>query len=143
MSGCVFFLPPPYILPQIKTRLPNHFSALTAIYQELPYYQDLLSYPFTNLVVNLGAETNGHIDSQDDELCVTLPFGCWKGGELSFYELGIVLELRPGDVVIFPSNRITHFNLWMEGFRGSIVLSTDSRMKGWIDGRNGWSSWVR
>ena len=84
-----------------------------------------------------------NIDSQDDDLCVVLPFGDWKGGELCLYESGLVLELRPGDVVMFPSNHITHFNLHMEGYRGSLVLSTDSHMKGWIKDRNGWGVHIR
>ena len=72
-----------------------------------------------------------------------LPFGNWKGGELCLYEPGITLGLRAGDVVLFPSNRISHFNLCMEGHCGSIVLSTDRDMKGWIENRNHWASYVR
>lgn len=92
--------------------------------------------------MNLGAETSAHTDPQDDNLCAVVPFGNWKGGELCLYELGIALELRPGDVVMFPSNRITHFNLRMEGHRGSMVLSTDSHMRGWIENNNGWGDRV-
>ena len=95
------------------------------------------------MIVNLGAETTAHIDPQDDDLCLVIPFGDWKGGELCFYELGIALELCPGDVVMFPSNQITHFNLCMEGHRGSFVLCSDVQMEGWVGDRNGWSKWVK
>lgn len=72
-----------------------------------------------------------------------LPFGDWEGGELCLYEPGITLDLCAGDVVLFPSNQISHFNLCMEGYRGSMVLSTDRDMKGWVENRNNWASHIR
>ena len=133
----------PYLSYQVRSRLPNHFDELVAVIRHIPFAQNLLSYPFTNLIVNLGAETSAHIDPQDNGLCVVLPFGNWTGGELCLYEPGLVLELRPGDVVMFPSNHVTHFNLRMEGYRGSLVLSTDSHMNSWIKDRNGWGAHIR
>jgi len=133
----------PYLSLQIRGRLPDHYVRLSAVFGEIPFQQNLLSYPFTNLVVNLGAETSAHVDPQDDELCAVFPFGNWTGGELCLYEPGITLELRAGDVVLFPSNRITHFNLRMAGHRGSMVLNTDSHMKSWIKDRNGWGERIR
>ena len=90
--------------------------------------------------MNVGAETSAHIDPQDNGLCAVIPFGDWEGGELCLCQPGIVLELCAGDVVIFPSNKILHFNLAMQGHRGSMVLSTDCQMKGWTGDRNGWST---
>lgn len=95
-------------------------------------------YPFTKLVVNLGAQTQGHIDPKDNDLCVVVPFGEWEGGELCLYQPGVVLELEPGDVVVFPSNRIAHFNLEISGLRGSLVMATDVNLDAWKANRNHW-----
>jgi len=102
----------------------------------------MVSYPFTNFILNLGAETDGHIDPMDDGLCAVIPFGNWKGGELCLSQLGLVLQLQPGDVVLFPSNQIAHFNLRMSGQRGSIVLSTDKTLKSWVNNKNEWDDHV-
>ena len=90
-------------------------------------------------MVNIGAQLEPHTDPKDDGLCVVIPFGSWKGGELCLYDAGIVLELEPGDVVLFPSDRITHFNLEVEGLCGSLVMATDRDIKGsWMENRNNW-----
>jgi hypothetical protein len=86
----------------------------------------------------MGAETEGHIDTKDDGLCVVVPFGNWEGGELCLYQPGIVLELNPGDMVAFPSDRIAHFNLEMSGLRGSLVMATDRDIRAWSETRNHW-----
>src|SRR5579872_6068218 len=109
-------------------RHPSQFTSLKEVYNEIPAQQDLVSYPFTNLVVNLGAETGAHNDPDDLLLCAVIPFGNWEGGELCLFQPGLVLELSPGDIAVFPSDKITHFNMPMEGLRGSIVLSTDACM---------------
>ena len=140
LSNFGFF---PHLPLQVKIRLPEHYQSLVRVFENVPSHQDLLSYPFTNLIVNLGVQTDAHVDPQDDDLCLVIPFGNWMGGELCFYELGIALELCPGDVVMFPSNQITHFNLCMEGYRGSFVLCSDAQMEGWIKDRNGWRRWVK
>ncbi len=54
------------------------------------------------------------------------------------FEPGIVLGLRNGDVVIFPSAAISHFNLHYKGMRASIVLHSDKRGMEWAADRNGW-----
>jgi hypothetical protein len=102
----------------------------------------MFSFPFANFILNLGAETDGHIDPMDDGLCTVVPFGDWQGGELCLAQPGLVFQLRSGDFVSFPSDEIAHFNLRMSGLRGSIVLSTDRTMKGWVENRNEWSTHV-
>jgi len=95
-------------------------------------------FPFTKLVVTVGAQTEGHTDPTDDGLCVVIPFGDWEGGELCLYDPGVVLELEAGNVVVFPSDRISHFNLEMSGLHGSLVLATDRAMHSWKEGKNSW-----
>lgn len=124
---------------QIEEKLPEHFSSLSKVFHDLPFEPGFEAlYPFTKLVVNLGAQTEGHTDPKDDGLCVVIPFGNWEGGELCLYHPGVALELEPGDVVAFPSDRISHFNLEMSGLRGSLVLATDRDTRSWTETRNGW-----
>ena len=124
---------------QIQQNLPEQFESLCGVYEDLPFEPGFaVQYPFTKLVVNLGAQTEGHTDPKDDGLCVVVPFGEWEGGELCLYHPGIVLELRPGDVVAFPSHLISHFNLEMSGLRGSLVMATDRDIRTWMETRNHW-----
>jgi len=69
-----------------------------------------------------------------------MPFGEWKGGELCLFEPRLVFKLEPGDILVFPSSKITHFNLHMEGIRCSLVLQTDKELVRWTEERNGWAN---
>ncbi|KAJ7178696.1 hypothetical protein C8R43DRAFT_1118067 [Mycena crocata] len=90
--------------------------------------------PFGGIVINLGGCSPGHCDDEDDgDHCVVIPFmrDC-KGGALVLHEPGLVLDLKAGDMVIFPSARLTHFNLHFQGVRASLVFHTDkSGAKRW------------
>ena len=124
---------------QIRKNLPEHFEHLSETFHDLPFEPWFkVPHPFAKLVVNLGAQTEGHTDPKDNGLCVVIPFGKWEGGELCLYQPGVVLELEPGDVVAFPSDRITHFNLEMSGLRGSLVMATDRDIRTWKETRNHW-----
>lgn len=90
------------------------------------------------MVLNFNACSIAHRDDKDDKICVVFPFGSFIGGELVLYELGLVIKLRPGDILFFDSVNITHFNLKYEGFRGSVVLSTDKAYRSYIIDHGGW-----
>ena len=64
------------------------------------------------------------------------------GGELCLYEPGIVLESQAGDLVIFQSCKVTHFNLHFEGIRGSLVLHSDKTVDEWAENYNHWDGVV-
>jgi predicted 2-oxoglutarate/Fe(II)-dependent dioxygenase YbiX len=51
---------------------------------------------------------------------------------------GIKLDLDNGDVIIFPSQKISHFNTHFKGERVSIVFHTDGDSKTWVKCRNYW-----
>lgn len=112
-------------------------------------YADLLPlgevspvYPFTGYVVNISVCTDGHRDSVDKKICVLVFFGDWEGGELCMFEPGLVFELKAGDVMIFPSADITHFNLHFKGTRGSIVMHSDRYGDSWTKDYNGWGKFM-
>jgi hypothetical protein len=49
----------------------------------------------------------GHTDPKDYMLCLVVPFWEWEGGAVSLAHAGVVVELRPGDAITFPSDQIT------------------------------------
>ncbi|KAI1782301.1 hypothetical protein LXA43DRAFT_862601, partial [Ganoderma leucocontextum] len=68
-------------------------------------------HPFAGFVLNFNIATKGHRDGKDLKACLVIPIGSFDGGELCLVEAGLVLPLRSGDAVVFPSCDITHFNL--------------------------------
>lgn len=82
--------------------------------------------------------TRAHRDVKDLHVCLVLVIGDHVGGELCLVEMGLVIGMRGGDMALFPSGRITHFNLHYKGIRGSLVLHSDYAGQKWADDRNGW-----
>ena len=93
-------------------------------------------------MLNIRCRTDGHKDAADRSLCAVIPFGHFKGGQLVLYEPRLVLDIKPGTIVVFPSHGITHFNLDFNGVRGSVVLHTDANAKKWIENSNGWKEFL-
>ena len=119
--------------------LPDEYCHLEAIASILPDGNTSPVHPFVGLVINLNAVTRAHRDSKDDTMCLVLALGNFEGGDLCLYEPGLVVPLRQGHFIIFPSARITHFNIHYSGCRASIVLHTDGEIDKWTHGqRNGW-----
>lgn len=90
-------------------------------------------------MINFNVCTKIHRDWTDLKFCVVLVISenC-VGGDLCFSEPGIRLELRNGDMVVFPSHKISHFNMPFVGERASVVFHSDREGKKWADNRNGW-----
>ena len=95
-------------------------------------------HPFGGFVINLNVVTRCHRDVNDQSVCLIVVIGSHTGGELCLLEPGLVLRLRNGDIVIFPSGHITHFNLHYHGIRASMVLHSDRAGKFWANDRAGW-----
>lgn len=131
-----------YFLLQMRHHLPDECQELCLYVDQLPLGARSPAYPFAGFVLNLCSATSGHRDPGDKILCVVAPIGKCKGGELVLYELGLVFDLRPGDIFIFPSCSITHFNLHFEGIRGSIVLHSDKYGDDWVSNCNGWTGHI-
>ena len=118
--------------------MPDFYQELELVAEALPGGQHAPHHPFSNLVININACSKGHRDCNDHVACLVLPIGKFKGGELCLYEPGIILPLEHGDIVIFLSSHITHFNLPYSGQRASIVLHTDRGDKMWKDNMGHW-----
>jgi len=54
--------------------------------------------------------------------------GNYQKGGLILYELEVILELKPGDIVIFPDALINHRNEAVEGDRCSVVAFTQENV---------------
>ncbi|KIM74023.1 hypothetical protein PILCRDRAFT_14754 [Piloderma croceum F 1598] len=122
----------------LQKHLPDAFDQLRVFCEILPLNHMPVTYPFPGFVLNIRVCTDAHVDANDNTICVVIPFGTYKGGELVLYEAGLVLEIQEGDILIFPSHRLTHFNLHFIGVRGSIVMHSDKEVNAWNVNRNGW-----
>ena len=125
---------------KLKEMLPETYESLDVSARILPDNSDTVCAPFIGLVINLNVATAAHRDSKDDGVCLVLAIGDYDGGELVLYEPGLVVPLAHGDFTIFPSCKLTHFNLHYKGRRASIVLHTDREIIKWCTDRNGWSN---
>ena len=122
----------------IKKHLPDLHAQISIFCDILPLNDRPTTHPFPGCVINLQVATEGHLDSGDDTICVVIPFGDFEGGELVLSDAGLMINLQEGDVFIFPSFRLTHFNMHFTGVRGSLVMHSDKDGKRWVKDRNGW-----
>jgi hypothetical protein len=118
---------------------PEYHEALTMTAEiTLPKAQPSPAHPFAGYVININVATKIHRDP-DHVGCLVLVIGNeFEGGELVLYEPGIVLQLKNGDVVLFPSAKVSHLNLHYRGIRASMVLHTDSHAPMHEEGMHGW-----
>lgn len=125
---------------QVVKNFPEDCDEIKVWVEELPGNERSPVHPFSGLVINFNNATLGHRDHMDDRICLVLALPECEGGELVLYEAGIVLKLRLGDMVIFRSADVTHFNLHFVGRRASLVFNSDKGGKAWANNRNGWES---
>jgi hypothetical protein len=123
---------------QLRRSLPTTYENLCIFADVLPGNEVSPAHPFGGFVLNINVVTGAHRDVKDLELCLVLAVGNHTGGELCLVEPGLVLRLRNGDMAIFPSGRLTHFNLHYQGTRASVVLHSDYAGKIWGENRMGW-----
>jgi hypothetical protein len=123
---------------QLQKQLPDIYDDLSIFADVLPGHEVAPAHPFCGIVLNINVVTGAHRDFKDLEICLVIDIGDHVGGELCLVEPGIVLRLRNGDMAIFPSGRITHFNLHYTGTRASMVLHSDGEGVKWGRDRNGW-----
>lgn len=96
-------------------------------------------YPFSGFVLNINVITRIHRDWGDQDVCLLLIIQDCSGGELVLVEPGLVLRLSNGDMVLFLSSKISHFNMHFKGKRASLVFHSDKGAAGWIKDRNGFA----
>lgn len=122
----------------MEDRFPELTVTISALARLTPGNDRAPAYPFSGFVINLNSYTKVHRDGLDLGGCLVMAIGKFAGGELCLYEPGLVILLRSGDFVIFPSHQITHFNRPYTGQRASLVCHTDRHAVDWEKDRNGW-----
>ena len=75
-------------------------------------------------------QTNRHRDASEAQYGYSGLISCgdYQQGGLILWELEIVLEMEPGDVMIFPDAVITHSNEKAKGARSSVVCFTQENV---------------
>ena len=76
-------------------------------------------------------QTNRHRDASEAQYGYSGLISCGdyrRGGGLILWELEIILEIEPGDVVIFADALITHSNEKAKGVRSSVVCFTQENI---------------
>ncbi|KAF8871014.1 hypothetical protein CPB84DRAFT_1830233 [Gymnopilus junonius] len=63
-------------------------------------------YPFTGFILNVNVSTHMHRDTGDKDICLVLVISDCIGGELVLVEPSVILRMRSGDVVVFPSKAL-------------------------------------
>ncbi|TFK58138.1 hypothetical protein BDN72DRAFT_746515, partial [Pluteus cervinus] len=94
----------------ISTHFPDEYKSLCKYTDSLPMTEPAPAPPFAGLVYNLNVATELHRDWNDDGICVVVVISDCTGGELILVELGLVIELKNGDAIVFRSGDITHLN---------------------------------
>ncbi|VDB87439.1 unnamed protein product [Peniophora sp. CBMAI 1063] len=118
--------------------LKDEMNEIVISIERLPGSQSSPTAPFAGLVVNVNVITRMHRDKKDKKFCCIIALGDWEGGDLCFYEQGLVFPLRSGDLIVFRSSETTHFNLHFRGRRASLVLHTDRELDAFEDNDNHW-----
>jgi len=121
---------------------PSEYIQIKAFVDVLPLNHSPTTYPFGGMVLNIQASSTAHKDHRDKIYCVTVPFGDYKDGELVLHEPGLVIEANVGDIIIFPSCDVTHFNLDFEGIRCGMIFYSDRHGDDWVRFRNGWKNHI-
>jgi len=79
---------------------------------------------FPIMSINFNIISDYHWDNNDDEnyFCLLVALGDYKGGELCFPQLKIIIHLKPGQIIAFRSSLLLHGNFEItDGIRHSIV----------------------
>ena len=121
--------------------MPEEYEIVKLFADVLPADASSPAFPFSGFVVNLNVTTRIHRDDKDLHFCVVLVISSedCEGGDTCFLEVGIRLGMRSGDLLVFPSTVLSHFNLHFKGKRASVVMHTDGAGLEWVKERNGWS----
>ncbi|RPA75961.1 hypothetical protein BJ508DRAFT_331557 [Ascobolus immersus RN42] len=118
----------------LKANHPDVFEEYDKI--QLPHGIDKTAFwPFCMMALNRNYLSLPHKDLQDfvRGFCLLHCWGDFVGGELTIKELKLKIPIRPGQIILFRSALLTHWNQPIQegGIRHSMVLFTPWRMLDW------------
>ena len=80
-------------------------------------------FPTVSINFNIICQLHRDLKDHRNTLCVVCPLGNFKGGELIFPELKLIIHVKQGQAVAFRSNILVHGNLpVITGIRHSLVF---------------------
>ena len=118
---------------------PVMYAKYTRMQQHLPEDVRALGGAWLGVAINLGQDdligVNTHTDWNDKKYgfnCV-LPFGDYTGAAIILWQLEVILELLPGDVLFFMGGIIAHNTEKVaSGVRNSIDLFSHEKVFNWV-----------
>ncbi|KAJ7705288.1 hypothetical protein B0H17DRAFT_920161, partial [Mycena rosella] len=127
----------------------NFQYANPTAYDEVRVFADVLPlntaspvYPFAGFMMNFRVVTDAHKDSKDAKWCLIILVKDGEEGQLCLHELGLKVDGQTGNILIFPSCWVTHFNLHFQGHQISLVLHTDKEGDEWVKDGGGWGDHI-
>ncbi|KAJ7485619.1 hypothetical protein FB451DRAFT_1023620 [Mycena latifolia] len=121
---------------------PLAFDQVRVFADVLPLNTGSPVYPFAGFMMNFRVVTDAHKDAKDAKWCMIAFVKEGKGGHLCLHELGLKIDGQTGNILVFPSCWVTHFNTHFVGLRASLVLHTDREGDGWAENGGGWGDHV-
>ncbi|EGO02672.1 hypothetical protein SERLA73DRAFT_150330 [Serpula lacrymans var. lacrymans S7.3] len=83
----------------MQTHLPEKCQMFEQIASILPGNHNSPASPFLSLVININIQTKAHHDSKDQEFCLVLPIGKFRGTALLIVETGLLMKAMADDVI--------------------------------------------
>ena len=105
----------------------------------LPEPLELLCHSRAGVAINQQMNAECHLQPHQDWKDVksptdaVIPYGDYDGGDLILWQVKCILELRPGDALLFMGSLICHGNTRItRGIRNSVNLFTHKCWMDWI-----------
>lgn len=119
-----------FVMFMVKTHYPKFAALQKEVEKTLPDYLKFLGIFFSGVALNFGCMTHMHKDGTDllEGFCLVISFGKFEGGELCFAEPMIMMPFGCGEMIIFRSALLSHFNKLYKGIRNSIVFFTERNL---------------
>lgn len=107
----------------LETTYPVYYSKLKKLDLGPNVPKSFGALPTAAINFNIICQFHRDIKDLQNSLCVVCPLGNFKGGELTFPELKLVIHVKQGQAVAFRSNILVHGNLpVITGIRHSLVF---------------------
>ena len=126
-----------YLGDRLKLIFPEAYNKLTNI--TLPAPLKLLCHPWAGVAINQQMTPDSTLQHHQDWKDIksapnaVVPYGVWEGGDLVLWQANCIVELIPGDALLFMGSLICHGNNKIKGgIRNSVNLFTHKSNVDWV-----------